>query len=76
MIPSPDTDTEGPGSGWIDPEYFNNYIVPNDRNQVYKNKTWFIYLFHSLCRSGKCQKLNHAYDQIHEDWVALKNMRL
>ena len=39
------------GIGYIEPSYFNKYIVPPGNNTVIDDRIWFIYMFHSHCRS-------------------------
>ena len=39
------------GLGYIDNQYFSQEIVARNETTVKNNNTWFIYLFHSYCRS-------------------------
>lgn len=56
-------------AGWVDQEYFEAYIVPSHTTEVNFNQTWFLYLFHSRCKSKVCRLLNEAYEYMFIDWL-------
>ena len=56
------------GLGYIDNQYFSQEIVARNETTVKNNNTWFIYLFHSYCRSQQCIQLNEAYEDMYLEW--------
>lgn len=56
-------------AGWVDQEYFEAYIVPPAVDSVKFDQIWFLYLFHSRCKSKVCRLLNEAYEYMFIDWL-------
>ena len=56
-------------AGWVDEEYFEKFISDPMDNVVKFDQVWFLYLFHSRCRSKACMLLNEAYEYMFIDWL-------
>ena len=56
-------------AGWVDQEYFESYIVPAKQDTIKFDQIWFLYLFHSRCKTKACMLLNEAYEYIFIDWL-------
>lgn len=56
-------------AGWVDQEYFEAYVLRPMETQVKFDQIWFLYLFHSRCKSKPCMLLNEAYEYIFIDWL-------
>jgi len=56
-------------AGWVDEEYFEKFISDPMDDVVKFDQVWFLYLFHSRCRSKACMLLNEAYEYMFIDWL-------
>ena len=56
-------------AGWVDQEYFESYVASERETQVKFGQIWFMYLFHSRCKSKSCILLNEAYEYMFIDWL-------
>ena len=47
--------------GWISKDKFITDILPENSTQIMNDQVWFVYLFHSYCKTKRCLKINDAY---------------
>ena len=65
---------EETNQGYIELDYFLNYIAGDFESHVRFNQTWLVYVYHSYCSSKRCRLLNNAYDYMWNDQQDLRKI--